>query len=626
MKHFFPPAILALSCLLAGCGSGSNNTSATASAGVTLSATSFSFGPNIAGHPLTSVVVTVTNAGTQSAPLAPAISGDANFTLATAQTTCGSALAAGTSCVIAAQYLPTAITGATAETATLSLGLTAAQSVALQGTSLALAGTIATTNNPQVALYSMVLPSAGSITVSFGPTTSYGRQTWTKAVTAAGPVSVYVAGMLANTTYHMQATMQLASGASALDADHVFTTGAQAVIPVITASTTSGMTPQPGVEQLSNFGSQAVGVVVTDLNANVLWTYYVPNIQGSDIEGAKLLPNGDYLLSIGQGSNASFFGTAPPAGIISVREVDLGGNTVKEITIDQLNTKMVAAGYNIKLQQFHHDITPLPNGHWIVLSNTSQFFPNVTGIGPSNVLGDVIIDLDANMNPVWVWNEFDHLDVNRHPYMFPDWTHTNAVVYSPDDGDLIVSMRHQNWVVKVDYKNGEGAGDILWRLGEGGDFKLVNGTDPTDWNYAQHFPSFFSTNTSGSFSLGLMDNGNDRSFPANVTCGTTGQPPCVYTTIPVFQIDEGAKTATLTFHQILPASLFSVFGGNTELLANGNIEYDLAGVTINGSYINSDIYEVTPTSTPQTVWQMQLRGSAAYRGYRIPSLYPGVQW
>ena len=30
---------------------------------------------------------------------------------------------------------------------------------------------------------------------------------------------------------------------------------------------------------------------------------------------------------------------------------------------------------------------------------------------------------------------------------------------------------------------------------------------------------------------------------------------------PVFQIDENAKTATLTFHQILPANLYSFFGG-----------------------------------------------------------------
>ncbi len=39
----------------------------------------------------------------------------------------------------------------------------------------------------------------------------------------------------------------------------------------------------------------------------------------------------------------------------------------------------------------------------------------------------------------------------------------------------------------------------MWRLGEGGDFKLVNATDPTDWFYAQHGMSYFTPNTTGVF-------------------------------------------------------------------------------------------------------------------------------
>jgi len=65
--------------------------------------------------------------------------------------------------------------------------------------------------------------------------------------------------------------------------------------------------------------------------------------------------------------------------------------------------------------------------------------------------------------------------INRRPMGFPDWTHTNAILFSPDDGNLIVSVRHQNWVVKVDYANGVGTGDILWKLGYQGDFTLVGG-------------------------------------------------------------------------------------------------------------------------------------------------------
>ena len=40
----------------------------------------------------------------------------------------------------------------------------------------------------------------------------------------------------------------------------------------------------------------------------------------------------------------------------------------------------------------------------------------------------------------------------------------------------------------------------------------------------------------------------------------------------------------------------------------------------------SQIDEVTQTGSPQTVWQMNITGENAYRGYRIPSLYPGVTW
>jgi hypothetical protein len=41
--------------------------------------------------------------------------------------------------------------------------------------------------------------------------------------------------------------------------------------------------------------------------------------------------------------------------------------------------------------------------------------------------------------------------------------------------------------------------------------------------------------------------------------------------------------------------------------------------------IAEDIYEVTQTSTPHTVWHMLFTGQYAYRGQRISNLYPGVR-
>jgi len=434
----------------------------------------------------------------------------------------------------------------------------------------------------------------------------------------------------------MQATVAFSNGITANDSDHTFTTQA---LPAnlhlqVTATTTPGMTPQSGLELLNPLVGVPTGVIVTDLSGNELWTYIDPgNISLNFIYGVKMLPDGDILMVIGPNTPVILTGPVPDGTINEIREVNLAGDTVREINIDDLNSELAAASCaecNVTLESFHHDVTPLPNGHWLVLATRTEALsptstPPLTNESPQSVLGDVIVDLDQNLQPVWAWNEFNHLDPNRHPYMFPDWTHTNAIVYSKDDGNILVSMRHQNWVVKVNYANGTGDGSILWHLGEGGDFTLVGGTDPTDWQYAQHAPSFFSTNTTGVFSLGLMDNGDDRIFPTGVTCGSTGAPPCLYSTIPVFQVDETAKTATLTFHQILPANLYSYFGGNAEQLANGNVEYDLCALG-NGAGVGAAVYEVTQDASAQTVWNMQVTGTNLYRAFRIPSLYPGVQW
>jgi arylsulfate sulfotransferase len=394
-----------------------------------------------------------------------------------------------------------------------------------------------------------------------------------------------------------------------------------------TTTTTTGMTPQPGLELLDTMYGAANGVVVTDLSGNVLWTYANPG-NLNVIQGVKVLPNGNFLMTIGANSDAVLRAPLPAGTISEIREVNLAGVTVREISVDDLNASLASADCaecRVRLNTFHHDVEPLPNGHWLVLSNTTRALsaasePPLTNTAATTVLGDVIVDLDENLRPVWVWNEFNHLDPNRHPLSFPDWTHTNAIVYSKDDGNLLVSIRHQNWVLKVKYADGAGDGSILWRLGQGGDFTLSGGTDQ-DWVYAQHLPAFFSPNTSGVFSLGVMDNGDDRTFSSDVTCDSEGAPPCLYTTIPVWQIDEGAKTATLTFHQKLPTNLYSPWGGSVDLLENGNVEYDLTGVGF-----GSDVFEVTQDSTPRTVWNMRVAGTFAYRAFRIPSLYPGVQW
>jgi hypothetical protein len=120
----------------------------------------------------------------------------------------------------------------------------------------------------------------------------------------------------------------------------------------------------------------------------------------------------------------------------------------------------------------------------------------------------------------------------------------------------------------------------------------------------------------------MMDNGYYRLFPSGVTCDASGSPACNYTRIPVFQIDENAKTATLLYQNTQPPALYSYWGGGTTALQNGNIEYDLCALPTP----NSIVREINVSANPSVAWELDISGQNAYRANRIPSLYPGVQW
>lgn len=504
-------------------------------------------------------------------------------------------------------------------------------------------------------------------------------KTWTVAASNQGPLEILVAGMLADTTYHMRATVTFQDGTTVRDADHSFRTGhyTKRLLPRITIEKHGN--PQPGVELINpSIGSDAQAIV-TDLNGNVLWAYNYPDREsvtqvqihryvhaayltvsrwgnwvrklfglktsgppvlwdsklwklqpperrfGTIINPIKPLPNGDFLMVIGLASHAlldSPDGAPPPDTTLALREINLAGDTVHNLTVKTLNEKLRAMGYRgPTLEMMHHDVTLLPNGHLIVIANATRDYTNLPGYpGTTRVIGDLLVELDPNFNPVWTWSEFDHLDVNRHPMDFPDWTHSNAILYTKDDGNLILSIRAQDWVIKIDYRNGHGSGNILWRLGRGGDFRLLNGNSPTDWNYGQHQPAVFGDRDAGVFDLGMMDNGNLRIMPDGKACGTKGAPPC-YSTVPIFRIDEKAKTATLVFHDVFPPRQYSMWGGGVQPLPNGDMEIDLCNVAH-----SSDVYEVTQESAPRVIWHLRALGTNLYRSERLPSLYPGVQW
>lgn len=486
------------------------------------------------------------------------------------------------------------------------------------------------TGNPQVAQYTVYLPAPGKVSVQFGRNTSYGLNTWQLPTPSpdGGQVQLWVAGMLGKTTYHMRGHVVLNNGAIFNDADQTCTTGTPP--PTSAVTVTGAGTPQPGIEMWNTvLPPDDTEVFATDLQGNVIWTYSYQHTAEDIVQGVQLLPNGDLLMVISWLSSLNF----PNAGslINEVREVDLAGNTVRSVKAADLDKKLAsspnlhdAGGTPYNFKSFHHDVLVLPNGHWLILADYAKGYSNIAGAsGNTAVLGDAIVDVDTSGNPDWVWNTFDHLDVNRHPMNFPDWTHSNNMVYSWDDHNLLLSMRHQNWIIKIEFLDGAGSGKVLWRLGKDGDFKLVGGTDPTDWFYAQHGMNYVTSNTTGVFRLVLMDNGNDRFFPTGQVICNPFQPPLpptCYSTMPVLEVNENNLTATLIKHYQPGSGDFSFFGGNAEPLANGDYEVTFASTPKGGL-----VQELDPNSL-QVVWQGATPGASQYHVTRWQSLYPGVQW
>jgi arylsulfate sulfotransferase len=483
-------------------------------------------------------------------------------------------------------------------------------------------GALRTTQNPLVVQYIVTPSQVGtSAWVEFGTDTTYGRQTSTTAPTTipGQSLSILVAGMRANTPYHMRAHAD--DGTSSwVDQDWTFTTGplpgngsvstfAPPLPPQITVTRPNpGLSPQPGVEWIDVVGPAATPLLsyfVTDLDGNIIW-YYNPGAGHTAIP-FRALPNGNIGLIDINGSGSS------------LKEIDLAGNQIRELTTATLNQRLAAKGYSISIDNFHHEILPLPNGHWVVLAKKTVPYTNLPGYpGTTNVLGDFVIDLDPNWNPVWVWSSFDHLDINRHPYGFPDWTHSNTLVLLPD-GNLLVSMRHQSWLLKLDYENGAGNGDILWHLGYQGDFNLVQG-DPAQWFYAQHFPSLVASNPS-QLIFAIMDNGDDRPVDGGICNPYTGPNPC-YSRAVIFDVNQDTKTANLIWHYD-PAGVYSYWGGSIFQLENKDVEFDMCD-PFNAE--SARIMEIAPGDSQQIVWQLDISGGNAYRAYRVPSLYPGVSW
>jgi hypothetical protein len=426
-----------------------------------------------------------------------------------------------------------------------------------------------------------------------------------------------VAGMLPDTTYEMRYVFSDGTTSATL----TFTTGS---LPSNLAFPSFAVQQPPGpgsdteedmlFHQFPNAPSNVPNPLATDLGGLVTWYYDVSKSGFTRTYVGQSLAPGGTVLVLGVDSHAPLPGT-----LDVLREVDLAGDPVRETNIDAVNAQLAVRGMH-PIFTFSHDVQRLPNGQTAVIAPTERLI-DVNGT-PTEYVGMTIVVLDQNFQVSWAWDAFDHLDVTRGPVLgevlqpggadqltastpvLPavDRLHVNAVSWSPGDENLVLSVRHQDWVIKIDFEDGAGDGHVVWRLGQGGDF-TVNSSDPNPWFSHQHDAHFIDDHT-----LILFDNGNTRrsSDPTADSCGQ------------VWTLDEKTMTATLVMS--VDMGSYSPMFGAAQRLSNGDYEF-LSGAQGRAPNLFGQTIEVRPDGSRTYVLRVN---QGEYRSFRIRTLYEGV--
>jgi hypothetical protein len=515
------------------------------------------------------------------------------------------------------------------------------------------------TANPVVALFSTpACPVGSNMRAAFRPAgaTNTGTNTYWAPCNGSSTMTVEIAGMYPSTPYIIQTQIET-GGKIGTGPTAKFTTGALPTsIPFPTFQILVPVGPQTDTAEpvllwgLSELGKETdYRDVATDLSGNILWFYNTPTSHPGQI--TRPVTNGG-MLTI---QDDISWNKETEVGQV-LRQIDLAGNIIKETNTGVIQQELLALGSADGgpcttipkpapvgagcLDGFNHELTSLPNGYVAALASIEKILPpgtqgDTSGL-PVDIIGNMVLVMDANWQVVWYWDAFDYLDVNRAailgetcgagesgcPPLFllgssiaplaKDWLHGNSIYYWPQSGDLIFSMKDQDWVVKIDYNNGTGAGNIIWTMGVDGNFDFDNiNNDPWPWFSHQHDVTMANN---GAGPLLVFDNGDTRISSPPIGLGYPGcEPNDCNSRGMALTVDE----STLTVTPVLSANLgvYSSADGAAQLLSNGNYLFH-AALLVTLSAVTSQAIELAGTTQV-----LNVQGPQAYRGWQLANLY-----
>ena len=382
-------------------------------------------------------------------------------------------------------------------------------------------------------------------------------------------------------------------------------------------------------------------VIALDGDGDVVWYYRRPGAGGVNIEQMR---NGNLLWSRAR----------------HTLEMDILGKVQNKWYPARHDAGANADPGSILVDtdSFHHEMREMPEGEeadFLCLSSELRVFDDypVDVIDTSitmdgvNVVGDVIVEFKRDGTIVREVKLLDILDPYRMCYdsdgpfwnnsiygdvtpglQTQDWSHANAVIIDPTDGNYIVSARHQDALVKIDRETQE----LIWIHGDPSRWNapwsqyLLTPTGGLHlWQFHQHAPEI---NADGN--MVLFDNGNWRAIPPTTpdALEQTFSRAIEYRIDPVNMTSQqvwwyGSRLVGSENH------MFSRFICDADPLpVTDNILVTNGGIFEIGVPVNHvQLLELTRTRPPVKVFEATIKDEAeqqswtVYRSERIPSLY-----
>jgi len=263
----------------------------------------------------------------------------------------------------------------------------------------------------------------------------------------------------------------------------------------------------------------------------------------------------------------------------TIREMDLQGNVITEIKIDQPEWNM------------HHDVMKLRDGNIMAIYTKPEKadLSQTVGDPDATVAVDGYIIVNKEGEILDNWSTSDHFDIQKAERKGAywnvvygsgtiDWCHFNALE-EDIDGSILISVSHWSRILKIDRASGE----LIWQLGEGGDLRV-----PPGFTFRQqHAITTLAPNRYLIFdNLGLQESSRVIEFAV--------------------ETNEGRA---FSFWEYVPQpNIVCITRGNTQRLDNGN-------TLIFFPTSQGFIQEVD--SKGQLLWDVSIAQRSGYRAYRI---------